>query len=247
MQNGTGAEIFTQVTVEGGERMGGRQSFFEQQAHRVAFVTEGRLHADQYVAELLAQHKQRTSIAQLAPGCRSPLRLDFLEPALALDMVVGGDQRVDIGVGAVLGRIAMQNSVAQFVDTLGHVDLVALSLHPCQRVHQRFKDREIGRAADIAGIGRKVEQNNGDFALVAGASLEGNQFAHARSQHQRPFGAGGHVLRIVGRFEGAGMVAACTGHAGRPGSSAKDDRSRGPVELRDRDHDGAFDREQPTV
>ena len=141
----------------------------------------------------------------------------------------------------------MQYRVAQFVDTLGHVDLVALSLHPCQRVHQRFKDREIGCAANIAGIGRKVEQNNGDFALAAGASPEGNQFAHACSQHQRPLGAGSHVLRGIGRVEGAGMVAAGTGHAGCPGSSAKDDRSGGPVKLWDRDHDGTFDREQSTV
>jgi hypothetical protein len=49
----------------------------EQQAHRVALVAEGGLHADEDVAELLAEHEQiddRRSAACPAPG---PTGLDL--------------------------------------------------------------------------------------------------------------------------------------------------------------------------
>ena len=60
MQHDVGAEIFAQVAVEGGKRMRRSEAALEQEAHRVAFVAHRRLHADQHIAEPLAEHEQRS-------------------------------------------------------------------------------------------------------------------------------------------------------------------------------------------
>jgi hypothetical protein len=114
--------------------MRGRQALLEQQAHRVTLVAEGRLHGDQHLAELLAQHQDRAAVAELSTRRRTPLGLDFLEIALAPDVLVGGDQRVHVGVGTLLRGLALQHAVAKRVDAVGQVDRVALGLHRDQGV-----------------------------------------------------------------------------------------------------------------
>ena len=49
-------------------------------------------------------------------------------------MVVGGDARVHIGVGAEARGIAVEDALAQRVDVGRHLDRVALALHRLQRV-----------------------------------------------------------------------------------------------------------------
>ena len=51
------------------------EAFFEQQPHRVALVTEGRLHADEHIAEALTKDKESAAVrivpAGAGPHCRS--------------------------------------------------------------------------------------------------------------------------------------------------------------------------------
>ena len=99
--------------------MGRRKALLKQQAHRVAFIAKGRLHADKDIAELRAQHEDTAPIglnACPAPGPR-PLRS---RPARAARCArcrrpdMGGD----IGLLPVLRGIAAQDRVAQRVDRL---------------------------------------------------------------------------------------------------------------------------------
>ena len=46
-------EIFSQIAIEGRESVRWGQALLEQQTHRIAFVAEGRLDANQHVAKLL--------------------------------------------------------------------------------------------------------------------------------------------------------------------------------------------------
>ena len=96
--------------------MGRREALLEQQPHRIALVAEGRLDADEDVAEALAQHEDRAAVALLPARRRAPLRLDLGEPALAADMIVGGDAGHDIGLGAEALGIAGEDPLAQLVD-----------------------------------------------------------------------------------------------------------------------------------
>ena len=89
VKHGMRFEIFAQIAVESREGVRGCQAFFKQQAHRVAFVTKRRLHADQHIAKLLAQHKDRAAVTQLTTGGRAPLGLNFFKPALTLHVIVG--------------------------------------------------------------------------------------------------------------------------------------------------------------
>ena len=227
--------------------MRGRQAFFKQQAHRVALITKRRLNADQHIAKLFAQHKDRTAVAELAAWCRAPLGFNVLEPALAPHVVVGRNQGVDVGVSAVLRGVAVQQRIAQRVYAGRQVYCVALRLHTGQGVHQRLKHRQVRGGADVAGVGRKVEQHDGHFAFAARAALEGHQLGHARGQHGGALGAGMHVLRGVCGLEGAGVVAAGAGHTRRAGSSAKNHGAGGTIELWNGHHDGAFHRQQAPV
>ena len=134
VQHGVGFEVFAQVAVEGRERMRRSQALLKQQAHRVALVTEGRLHANQHVSELFAQHHDGLAIAELLARRWAPLSLDLRQPALAAHMVIGGYQGVHIAVGPVLRSVADQHAVAQRVHIGRHVHRVALGLHGGERV-----------------------------------------------------------------------------------------------------------------
>ena len=75
MQDGMRTEILAQPAVERRECMRRREAFLEQQPHRIAFVAEGRLHADEHIAELLAEHEYRASIGLDACPVRVPIAL----------------------------------------------------------------------------------------------------------------------------------------------------------------------------
>ncbi len=49
-------EDLLEVGVEGGKAVVGRGRAAEEQAHRVALVPKGGLHADEHLAKLLAKH-----------------------------------------------------------------------------------------------------------------------------------------------------------------------------------------------
>ena len=77
-----------------------REALLEQQPHRIAFVAEGRLDADEDIAEALAQHEDRAAVALLPARRGAPLRLDFFQVTFAPHMVVDRDPRMHIGDGA---------------------------------------------------------------------------------------------------------------------------------------------------
>jgi hypothetical protein len=140
MQDGMRLVGIAQVIVERRERMRRREALLEQQPHWVAFVAEGRLHADEHVSELGAEHEDRLAVALLAAGRRPPLRLDLLQPAGAAHVGVRVDAGMHVGVGAEALGIAAENLVAQLVDGSRQRDRVSLRLQRLQRVEQRGED-----------------------------------------------------------------------------------------------------------
>ena len=82
MQHRMGAEILAQIAVEGAEGMRRREALLEQQPHRVAFVAEGGLHADEDIAEMRAEDEDVAPVGLVTAGRGAPLRLDLGQPAL---------------------------------------------------------------------------------------------------------------------------------------------------------------------
>ena len=111
-----------------------REALLEQQPHRVALVAEGRLDADEHVAEALAEHEETAAVGLLSAGRRAPLPLDLGELALAAHVIVGRDARRHVGVGAEARGIAAEDPRAQRVDRARHLDAVAGRLQRQQRV-----------------------------------------------------------------------------------------------------------------
>ena len=244
MQHRMGAEVLAQVTVERRERVRRRVPTFEQQLHRVAFVAHAGLYGDQRVAELRAQHEDRAAVAELASGRRTPRRFDFLEPALAAHVIVHGDARVHVGVGAELRRVAVQDAIAQFVHAGRYVDGIAFALQRLQCLEQAFEDGEERSGAGVAGVGREVEQHQRHLALGAFAATKRDELRDTRGERLGAVRAGEHVLRAVLRTEGAAAVATRAGRAVGTRTAAEHDGAGCAVEFRDRHHDGAFDRQQ---
>ena len=56
MQYRIGCKIFAQITIKSRERMRGRETMLEEQAHRIAFIAKGGLHADKHITEALTEH-----------------------------------------------------------------------------------------------------------------------------------------------------------------------------------------------
>ena len=162
-------------------------------------------------------------------------------------MVVGLDQNMHIGISTVLLGVALEHRLAQCIDAFRHVDGVALRLHAGERVVERLEYRQISGGADVAGIRREVEQHDRDLALGMVGAAHGDQLGDSCRQHDGALRAGGHVLRGIGSGEGAVMVAAVTGHALRARSAAENHRAGCAVELGNRHHDGALDRQQSAV
>ena len=98
VQDGMRREIFTQVAIEGREGMRRREPALEQEPHRIAFIAEGRLDADEHVAELTAEHMDGATIALLPAGGRAPLRLDLGEITLPRHVILDRDARVNVGI-----------------------------------------------------------------------------------------------------------------------------------------------------
>ena len=244
VQHGVGLKVFAKVAVKRRERMRGGQALFKQQAHRVAFVAEGRLHAHQHVAELFAQHHDGLTIAELLARRGAPLRFNLRQPALAANVVIGRDQGVHIAVGPVLCSITDEHAVAQRIHISRHVNRVALCLHGSERVEHRLEHRQVSRAADVAGVGREVEHHHRHFALSAFHAAQRDQLAGASGQHDGPLGASLHVLCVVGGLESAGVMAAGAGDAGGARAAAKHRGAGAAIQLRNGHHDGAFHRQQ---
>ena len=154
MQHRMGGELLPDPAIERGEGMGRRKIALEQQPHRVALISEGRLQPHKHIAELLAQHKDAAAIALLPPRCGPPMLFDLAQPFLAADMRVRADPHGDVGIRAMECRIALDDRAAQIIDAFWHLDAIPCGRERMQRVEQGVEHREIGRRADGAGIGQ---------------------------------------------------------------------------------------------
>ena len=247
MQHGIGPEILLEVAIEGREGVGRREALLEQEAHRVALVSERGLDPDEDIAEVAPEHVDRAAIGLLLAGRRPPLGLDLLQPGLAAHVIVRRDLHRDVGVRAMLARVARHDALAQRVDPFGQIDGVALGLERDERVPQALEHREIGGGAGVAGVRREVEQHDREPALRAPRGPERDQPLDPARENIDALGAGRHVAGLGGRGADAPAVAAGTRHAGRAGAATEHHRAGRAVELGDRDHDGLLDRQEPAV
>ena len=89
MQHGISSKIFAHPAIESRESMGWCKALFKEQAHRVAFIAKGWLHADEDIAELRTQHEDRRAIALLATRRWAPLRFDLVQIDFTAHMIIG--------------------------------------------------------------------------------------------------------------------------------------------------------------
>ena len=129
MQHGMCAEVLAQKSIEGRERVGGREALLVQQPHRIAFEAECGLDPHEDIAETLSEDMDGCAVALLLTRSGAPLSLDFLQIPFASDMVIGRNALVNVRQGAELMGIAVDDLFAQFIDVRRHVDLVTRRLH----------------------------------------------------------------------------------------------------------------------
>src|SRR5208283_109124 len=165
MQRDVGAEVFADVTIEGGKGVRRREPTLEEQPHRIALVAEGGLQANEHIAEALTQNEQRAAIALVTAWRGPPLRLDFGEMPFAADMGLGRDARMNIGVCAIARGVADENAFAQRLFAGRDIDRIARRRHALEEFVERREDSQKGRGASAAGVGREIEQNDRDLAL----------------------------------------------------------------------------------
>ncbi len=77
MQYRAGAEIVAEPAIERREGMRRRKALLEQQPHRIALITKGRLDTDENIAEALTEHEDWAAVALLLAGRWPPLRLNL--------------------------------------------------------------------------------------------------------------------------------------------------------------------------
>ena len=213
MQHRVGSKIFTQVTVKRRERMCRGKTAFKQQAHRITFITESRLHGDQQMTELVTHHKDGFAVGQIFARGWPPMGFDVSQIALTPHMVFRRNQGVDIRVGAVLHTVAFQNAVLQRFTGFGHVDGIALLLHGLHGVEERLEHRQIGSGARVARVGREIENHHGHAALSAFTAAQRYQTSHPHGKHGGALGAGEHVFLVMLFGEGTALLTTGAGHA----------------------------------
>ena len=246
MQHCVGAEILAHPAIEGREGVGGGEALFEKQAHGIALVAEGGLHAHEDIAEALAQDLDAGAIGLLPAGRRAPLGLDLLQPALAAHMLLGGHAHMHIGESAETLGVAFDDGAAQGVHGGWGLDRIARALHGVQHAIERFEHREIGGGAGVARIGREVEEHHADLATGALGPAQQRQFLDAGGEGFGALGADMHVAGVLGLREHALALAAAAG--GSPvRAAAKHGGAGGAVELGNRHHDGGFHGQQAPV
>ena len=137
-----------------------------------------------------------------------------------------------IGLRAKRLGIALEQMIAQLVYAGRHIHRIALRLHAGEHIMQAFEDREESSCADIASIGREVEQNNAHAALGQFTAAQGNQFVHTSGQHGRTLVGRAHILTLI-------IIGLRT--------TTENHRACRTIKLGDRDHYGCFHRHETTI
>ena len=242
MHDGIRGEGFAQVGVVGREGVGRRKALFEEQAHRVAFIAEARLQADEHIAEPGAKHEERAAIRQHTAGRRAPGGFDIFQAALTADMIRHRNFGDDVGFGTVTVLVAFEQHVLEVIDRGRNLDAVTFSFEPLQEIEQRFEDRQVRGGADAAGVGGEVEQRDRKLAAGARGALQPHQLVDPCGELLGPLGAGLHASVVIGECATAGASGTRRAMVGAP---ADDNGSRRAVQFWKSDHDGRLDRRQP--
>ncbi|MCY1169564.1 hypothetical protein D9M73_96090 [compost metagenome] len=244
MQHGVRAEILAQPAIESGKGVRRGETALEQQAHRIAFIAERRLQADEDIAELAPKDLHRGAIGLQLAGCRPPTRLDLGQPRFARDDAVGGDAGMDIGLGAIARGIAVQDRVAQRIHAGGHLHSIAFARQPLQRRVERGEHAEELRGARRPGMGREVEQHDGNALLGIGGAAQGDDFGGARGERFGALAAALHRADFACRREGTAALAAGARRCAAIRTTAEHHRHGAAVQLGNRDHHRRFERQQ---
>ena len=246
MQKRVGGEILAQPAVEGRKGMGRCEALLKEQPHRVAFIAEDRLQADEDIAKLTAQNEDVPPVGLVLAGGGAPGGLDVLEPFRARHELGRGNAGRDLR-GLAMRRVrTAQNRVAQLLHAFGQLaHLVARSLHRVHHVEKAFENREICGGPGGTGIRREAVKHDADLAF---GDLRAAQLRHADDLvHQRldPLGAGGH--RVAFGFR-VGFAAARAGQAAcRIMAARENGRVRRAVDFRQGDQHGGFHRAKPAT
>ena len=221
-----------------------REALLEQQPHRVALVAERRLHADEDVAEALAEHVQGAAVALMPARRGAPLPLDLGEPALAAHVVVDRDPRMHVGERAELRGVAVDDPLAQRVGALRHLDRVAGLAMRRQRV--RCSDSKTERNAAVPALPAFGGKLNSTTAILRSRArcAAAPPACDARGERLGALRADVHVSPCPCRERAAAIAAVSAGAAG---AAAEYRRAGGAVELGDRHHDRALDRQQAAL
>ena len=191
------AEIIPDPAIEGHEGMGRCEAAIEQQPHRVAFVTVGRLDADKHVAELCAGDQYILAVRLELARCRAPFLLDLGQIRLGRDNAIGRHEGVHIGFLAILHGVAFDHPAAHLIRILRHFHVIAFGLKPNERAVQRIEHRKELRRAGRAAVGWEVEQHDGELAVLVGRTAQLHQLQHLVGHRLGAFRAGLHGAHAV--------------------------------------------------
>ena len=116
---GSGRAVLAEDAVE---------ALLEEHAHRIAFVPESGLQADEQIAELPAEHEQRGAVGELPPRRRPPRALELVQPAFPPDVIIDRNSKVNIRIGAEVGGVAFEQLLPELVDAGRDLHVVAFVL-----------------------------------------------------------------------------------------------------------------------
>ena len=244
MQHRVRTEILAQPAIIGAESVGWGKAAIEQQPHRIAIIAETGLDTDEDVAKALSENADRRPIGKLAAGGGAPLRFDLAQMRLAADVIVGGDERVNVGIRAVAIGVAAQHRIAQRIDRIRELDGVSVGVKSQQCRVQRLEHAKEGSGAGRPGVGREVEERDRNSAIGTRCLAQRDQLRHARCQRFGPLGACDHRAAERAFREYAAAAAPGAGGVRAIRATAEHHRRGSTVYFGDRDHHRRLDRRQ---
>ena len=155
-----GLELVLEPGVEGRECMVRCGVFCHEEAHRVSFIAEARLLADEDVAELAAEDVELPAVVEDLARRIAPERFDLFICREQAPVLLYREVGADIAVCAVDETVAFQQAVPECLNGWWDVDPIPFCLHFQQQAMKALKDIEKGCRACIAEVRREVEEND---------------------------------------------------------------------------------------
>ena len=218
--------------------MGRGKAAFKQQAHRVTFVAEGGLQADEDITQLAPQHKDIAPVALHLAGGGAPDGFDDFQGRRVAHNRIGIHKSCHVGGLAIGFRIAAQDSIPQVLHRFRHIQRIAVGLHGLKGVVQALKHRQISRRARSAGIWREAEQNDTHLLICIAQLAQFGQALGFFGQRGDAFGARRHGAAVWRPF--AHQAAPCA--AVKPVTARKDGGVGCPVNFGQGDEHRGFNR-----